>query len=61
MTSVRVSGRSCSKTYGKGYDSSVMRHISDFPEKVPLRESHRAELSLAAAPSTIKGFLPVSV
>jgi hypothetical protein len=32
----RVSGRSRSKTYGKGYDSSVMRYISDCPEKGPI-------------------------
>src|SRR5262249_50798563 len=39
----RVSGRSRSKTYGKGYDSFVMRHRSDFPKKGSLRESCGAE------------------
>jgi hypothetical protein len=38
-----VSGRSRSKTYGKGYDSFVMRHRSDFPKKGSLRESCGAE------------------
>jgi hypothetical protein len=37
--SIRVSGRNRSKAYGKGYDSSVMHHISNFPEKKSLRES----------------------
>ena len=42
-TSPRVSGRSRSKTYGKGYDSSVMHHMSNFPNKASLRESCGAE------------------
>jgi hypothetical protein len=33
-----VSGRKRSKTYGKGYDSSGMHNISNFPENRSLRE-----------------------